>query len=233
MRRCAGFHWPLLAGLLLLSFPAARSWAVTISLIPDGPTTIEVGVVVNVDVFMVLDAADQVAGIGAATVHFEIRTPVAMVPSSDGSVFPNALANVTYREDEFLSFSHFHPSVTGIAVFSQFGSTVTSPTALLGSFRITGQAPGSFDLRTSNYIDPLSEEPRFPLFTAPLSSVNRFDFASDETLRITVICAFGACPSGISPTPIDAPAVPEPHTLTLLGMALAALMWLRRRSVSG
>ena len=62
MRRYCRIRSFLLAGLLALVLPSGHARAVSISLVPDGPTTIEVGETVNVDVFMVLDAADQVVG---------------------------------------------------------------------------------------------------------------------------------------------------------------------------
>ena len=87
----------LLSGLLALALPTSHSRAVTLSLIPDGPTTIEVGETVNVDVYLVLDAADQVAGISAATLHLELGSGLVDASvSNSGSVFPNAVVNVAH-----------------------------------------------------------------------------------------------------------------------------------------
>ena len=60
----------LLAGLML-SLPLSNASAVSISLRPDAPTTIDIGETVNVDVYIVLDEADQIAGIGSVTMHIE------------------------------------------------------------------------------------------------------------------------------------------------------------------
>ena len=87
MRRYCRIRSFLLAGLLALALAPSPSRAVSISLVPDGSTTIEIGETVNVDVFMVLDAADQVAGIGAATLYLELGSPfVDLVASSDHSL---------------------------------------------------------------------------------------------------------------------------------------------------
>ncbi len=79
-----------LAALLAISLPPSPSEAVSISLAPDGPTTIEIGETLTVDVFMVLDAADRVAGIEAAT--FQLTGAgglVTVTASTTGSVFPH------------------------------------------------------------------------------------------------------------------------------------------------
>ncbi len=156
---------------------------------------IEIGETVNVDVFMVLDAADQVAGISAATLHLELGAPfVDVIASSDRSVFPVAATNIVTDRGVPSPLASIVPFV----VFSQFGVTVTSPRALLGSLSITGSAPGSYDLRAIRIAN-------FPLFTAPRDPVNRYDFASDETLRITVPCGGDPCEVA-SPNPVE----PEP-----------------------
>ncbi len=172
MRRYCRIWSFLLAGLLALALPPSTARAVSISLVPDGSTTIEIGETVNVDVFLVLDAADQVAGIGAATLYLELGAPfVDVVGTSSGSVFPAALVNV-YAPKDFIAFS-------------QFGVIVTSPTALLGSLSITGRAQGSYDLVARRFGG-------FPQFTAhecgvSQPHVNHYDFTSDETLTITIV----------------------------------------------
>ena len=231
----------LLAGLLALALSPSPSRAVSISLVPDGSTTIGIGETVNVDVFMVLDAADQTAGISAATLYLKLGLPlVDVVATSRDSVFPNALVNVVPAQ-------HF-------IVFSQFGKTITSPSALLGSLSITGRARGSYDLMAATH-----RRVNIPLFTARFDSTNRFDFASNEALAITVACGGDDC--GAVSAPIDpwwrfarprtsilptydtvtiistcdgcevegaaAEVVPEPSTGLLLGAALAGLALVR------
>ncbi len=179
-----------LAALLAISLPPSPSEAVSISLVPDGPTTIEIGETVNLDVFLVLDAADQVSGISAATLHLELGSGlVDATVSKSGSVFPNAAVNVAHGPD--------------FIVFSQYGVTITSPRARLGSLSITGKAKGSYDLVARRFGS-------FPLFTPPGlgAHANRYDFASDETLLITVTCSTGSCPVA-SPSPME-PLPPDP-----------------------
>jgi hypothetical protein len=178
--------------VLMLAVPATAS-AVTLLLQPDGPTTFEVGQTLNVDVFMLLDASDQAVGIGAATFHLEGgQAFVSVAASAAGSVFPTASVSVVPTQD--------------FIAFSEFGTTVDTPEAMLGALAITGVNPGSYDLVGRRFAS-------FPLFTAPGNITNRYDFASDETLPITVT------------------AVPETGALVLLGASLAGLAFLRRRSV--
>jgi len=191
MRRYCRIRSFLLAGLLAFVIPPSSARAVSISLVPDGSTTIEIGETVNVDVFLVLDAADQVAGIDAVTLHLELGSPfVDVVGSSSGSVFPVAVVNV-YAPKDFIAFA-------------QFGVTVTSPTALLGSLSITGRAQGAYALVGRRFAN-------FPLFTAPgvPPPVNRYDFASNEALVITVTCGAGACPIA-DPVPTEPTPPPPP-----------------------
>ena len=84
------FSWMrflLLAGLVLSLLPSNAS-ALTISLRPDGPTTIGIGETVNVDVFMVLDAADMASGITAATLHLELGSAFVSVVACGPTTFP-------------------------------------------------------------------------------------------------------------------------------------------------
>jgi hypothetical protein len=177
---------------LMLAVPATAS-AVTLLLQPDGPTTFEVGQTLNVDVFMVLDASDQAVGISAAVFFLEGGMAFVSVTSDHGagSPFPTHSARLIPPQD--------------FIAFSQFGATVTSPEALLGTIFITGVNPGSYDLVARRFGN-------FPLFTAPGVTATRYDFASDETLPITVA------------------AVPEVGTLVLLGASLAGLAFRRSRS---
>jgi hypothetical protein len=188
-------RWIALFVALILAVPPTAS-AVTILLQPDGPTAFEVGQTLNVDVFMVLDASDQQVGIGAATLHLELGSAFVSVTDDNGagSPFPSHAVHVVPPPNDFI-------------VFSQFGTTVMSPEAMLGRIFITGVNPGSYDLVARRFAS-------FPLFTAPGTVLpNRYDFGSDESLPITVT------------------AVPEAGTLVLLGASLAGLAFLRRWSV--
>ena len=188
--------------LVGLTFPLlipATSAAVTISLVPDRPPTIAIGETVNVDVFMVLDAADQAVGIAAATFHLELGSAfVSGAASGAGSVFPTNNVGVRLSIDAI--------------VFSQFGVTVTSPQALLGTLALTGVNVGSYDLVARRFSDGDKD---FPLFTAPPpgSTVDtRYDFTSDETVKITV--------------------VPEPSSWLLLSLGIAGVVLIRRKLAS-
>ncbi len=179
-----------LAALLAISLPPSPSRAVSISLVPDGPTTIEIGATVNVDVFLVLDAADQVAGIEAATLYLEYGGGVVTVTgSAAGSPFTNMLVNpIPPIPGEFgelfsdmIAFSGFTPSPLAGP------NAVTTAEAFLATLTLTGALEGSYDLVARRLAI-------FPLFTSPVDPlVNRYDFGSDESLRITVLCGGDAC----------------------------------------
>ncbi len=198
MRRYCRIRSFLLAGLLALAIPPSTARAVSISLVPDGSTTIEIGETVNVDVFMVLDAADQVAGIDAVTMHLEGGGGrVTVTASTTGSWFPHppSVVNTGTVFPTPLDFIAF-------AQFAQIGQAAHTAEAFLASLTLTGAMEGSYDLvarRLGN----------FPLFTAPGDAVNRFDFDSDETLLIIVTCSTGACvvpsPGPMEPLPPDPP----------------------------
>ncbi len=168
MSSCSWIRFVLLAGLML-SLPLSNASAVTISLRPDGPTTILVGETVNVDVFMELDGSDQAAGIAAATLHLELGGGlVSVVTSNAGSVFATANVNVVLSQD--------------FIAFAQFASVVTAGEGKLGSLAITGETLGSYDLVARRFGS-------FPLFTEPGDPPvpNRYDFSSDESLTITIV----------------------------------------------
>ena len=111
-----------LSGLTFPLLIPATACAVSISLVPDRSTTIGIGETINVDVFMVLDASDQVTGVSAATLHLEQgRDFVSVVGSGAGSVFTTAAVGVVA------------PPGPDFIVFSQFGTTVTSAEAKLGT----------------------------------------------------------------------------------------------------
>ena len=203
------FKTPFLIGLAALFGLAppllipATSAAVTISLVPDRPPTIKVGETVNVDVFIVLDAGDQAAGISLVIMVLEYGGGLVTVAGSgEGSPFPTAF--VTPKPP-----TPPHPNADSI-LFLQVGTTVNAAEAFLGSLTLTGAMEGSYDLvarRSSSS----------PLFAVLGSLATRYDFASDETLRIKV--CDGACPIAIH--------APEPHTFALLGLALTGLILLR------
>ncbi len=194
------FRAPAISALIALLIPATSA-AVTISLVPDRPPTIAIGETVNVDVFMVLDAADQAVGIVSATFHLELGSAfVSGAASGAGSVFPTN--NVGVR-----------PSIDAI-VFSQFGATVTSPQALLGTLALTGVNVGSYDLVARRFSDGDND---FPSFTAPPPGGTpffdtRYDFTSDETVKVTV--------------------VPESSSWLLLSLGIAGVMMIRRKLAS-
>ena len=167
MGKFSWIRFVLLAGLML-SLPLSNASAVTISLRPDRSTTIMPGETVNVNVFMVLDGADQGSGIGAATLHLELGSAfVSVVASAAGSPFPSANATVVPPPNDFIAFS-------------QFGTTVNAAEAQLGTLAITGVTVGSYDLVARRFGS-------FPLFTAPGDITNRYDFTSDETVTITIV----------------------------------------------
>jgi len=158
-----------LVGLIPSLLIPATSAAVTISLVPDRPPTIAVGETVNVDVFIVLDAADQAVGISALAFHLEGGSAFVSVGGSRAvSPFPTAnFIRVTLPND-YITFSHF-------------GTTVTTPQVKLATLAITGVNPGTYDLVARRFGN-------FPLITSPPEQVdNRYDFSSDETLTITIV----------------------------------------------
>ncbi len=226
----------VIAGLLALALSPSTVRAVSISLVPDGSTTIEIGETLAVDVFMVLDTADQVAGIDAVTFQLEGGGGlVTVTASTTGSVFvhPPSIVN---------TFTVFPDPHDFIAV-AQFGTTVARAEAFLFSLTLMGAVEGSYDLVARRWAV-------FPLLTAPQSSTNRFDFGSDETLRIIVACSTGSCvvpsPGPMEPSPPDPPPVfppsdsgnsgsmpvPEPSSWLLLSLGIAGMMMIRRKLAS-
>lgn len=174
-------RWTAILLALTLAAPATAR-AVTILLVPDGSTTIAIGETLMVDVFMVLDPSDQAVGISEAILHLEAGAGlVDVVPSPAGSPFPFGAV-----------YALPCPSagICGVIVFAWVGLTVivTDPMAKLGSLSITGVVEGSYDL-VARRVRLNPQEPFFfPLFTViGDEETNRFDFASDETITITVV----------------------------------------------
>lgn len=168
--------WPL-AGLLLLPILVSDASAVSISLVPDGSTTIGIGETANVDVFMNLDQSDKDAG-GISAVTFKILADFSIVSISGeltGNIYGAGMIINPFPSGNFVALN-------------ALGNAFTGDSGFLGSLKLTGVAEGSLDLQADRTA-------RFPLFTTPGSSVNRFDFASDDTLRITVPCS-GVCGPG-------------------------------------
>ncbi len=169
----SSFSWirfVLLAGLML-SLPLSNASAVSISLRPDGPTTIDIGWTVNVDVFIVLDAADQAVGVGAITMHLASGGGlVSWVGDSTGSPFATRVLNTNTQ----------FPAPQDFIVFSQFGTTVSTGEAFLGRLTATGVELGSYALVAQRFGS-------FPLITAPGGGPNRYDFTSDESLTVTIV----------------------------------------------
>jgi len=194
MRRIRSF---LLAGLLAVCLLANHSWAVSISLVPDGPTTIEVGESLAIDIFMNLDQSDKDVG-GIDGMSFQVLADfslVNIVGDPTGSIY-GATQIVTPV-----------PSMNLVA-FSAFGNAFVGDSGLLGSMILTGLAPGSFEIETRRTGDPRTPFSRLPHFTHTWEGVNRFDFDSDDTLPIAVICGADVC-AAPSPDPVD-PVPPEP-----------------------
>ena len=163
--------WAALLGLAPPLLMPATSAAVSISLVPDRAPSITIGETVNVNVFIVLDAADQAAGISAVTMHLEGGGGLVTVTGSGaGSPFLTATVNI----------STVFPNANDFVVFSQFGTTVNSAQVFLGSLQLTGAMEGSYDLQARRFGS-------FPLFTAPGDTTNRYDFTSDETVTITIV----------------------------------------------
>ena len=165
--------WFVLLAGLMLSLPRGDASAVSIDLRPQGPTTFEVGQTLDVDVYLLLDAADQAATIDAVT--FQLTGGgglVTVTADTTGSVFnphPPSVVNV-------LVF----PAPPDFIAVSQFGAAVASAEAFLFSLTLTGAVEGSYDLVA------LRAPPGPPLITAPNVTDNRFGLSSDESLPITV-----------------------------------------------
>ncbi len=186
------FRAPAISALIALLIPATSA-AVTISLVPDRPPTIGIGKTVNVDVFILLDAADQATGISAVTMHLVAGSAfVDLTASGVGSPFPTGGVGVNTGPNDFI-------------VFEQFGTTVTSAEAFLGTIGLTGREVGSYDMLARRFFD-------FPRFTAPGDATNRYDFISDETLTITI--------------------VPESSSWLLLSLGIAGVVVIRRKLAS-
>ena len=103
------------------------------------------------------------------------------------------------------------PHPADFIAFAQFGAVVNTAEAFLATLTLTGAREGSFDLVARRF----ASRGLTPLFTAPGDSVNRYDFASNEALVITVTCGGDACEMA-SPNPIE----PEPSPLPTRAVVL-------------
>lgn len=235
MRRYCRIRSFLLAGLLAFALPPGTARAVSISLVPDGPTTIEIGETVTVDVFLVLDATDQMAGINAVTMQLKGGGGlVTVTASTTGSWFPHP--------PSIVNTGTVFPDPRDFIAFSQFGPIAHSAEVFLASLTLTGVMEGSYAL-----VD--ARRRTFPHITSPESTANRFDFDSDETLLITVTCT-GSCvvpsPGPMDPEPPFMPPVfppsdsgnsgsmpvPEPSSWLLLSLGTGGMVMIRRKLAS-
>ena len=166
--------WFVLLAGLMLSLPTGNASAASIELRPQGSTTFLIGETLDIDVYVLLDAADQVATIDAVTMQLTGGGGLVTVTAdTTGSVFnphPPSVVNVLV----------FPVPLDFIAV-SQFGAAVASAEAFLFSLTLTGALVGSYDLVA------LRVAPGPPLITAPGTTANRFDLSSNESLPIAVV----------------------------------------------
>ncbi len=172
----SNFKWirfVLLAGLML-SLPLSNASAVSISLRPDGPTTIDIGGTVNVDVYIVLDEADQIAGIGSVTMHIEKGSAFVDVTASGvGCPFDTCTVNPNTGGNDFIVFSQLG---TGAAV----PAGIFTEDIFLGTIGITGRELGTYDMLARRFGS-------FPLIASSGQTANRYDFSTDESLTITIV----------------------------------------------
>ncbi len=199
MGTCKWIRFVLLVGLML-SLPQSNASAVTIDLRPGGPTTFDIGATLDVDVFILLNSEDQAVGIDAVTMQLEYGGGVVTVTGSGvGSPFSPMAVNPIPPQPG----NPFSDQIAFSGSVPPLNPAVTTAEAFVGSLTLTGAMVGSYDLVARRFGS-------FPLFTSRVDpSLNRYDFTSDESLRITI--------------------VPEPGTLVLLGASLAGLAFLRRR----
>ena len=193
--------WFVLLAGLMLSLPTGNASAASIELRPQGSTTFGIGETLDIDVYVLLDAADQVATIDAVTMQLTGGGGlVTVMADTTGSAFPHPPSVV--------NTATVFPAPPDFIAFAQFGGLVSGAEGFLARLTLTGAVEGSYDL-----VALRSAPGQPPLITAPGSAANRYDLSSDESLTITVGTA----------------VIPEPGTLVLLGASLAGLAFLRRR----
>jgi|GEM_PF-2646029 len=168
MRVCSWIRSVLFAGLLVALLPVANASAVSVGLVPQGPTTFGVGETLTIDIFLNRDAGDP--GIDGMSFQLLWDFSLASVTTDPtGSIFgPNQIITPVPGP--------------GFVAFSGFGNPFSGASGRLGSITLTGLFPGGvFSLETRRVGTTL------PSFTNSSDNLNRFNFDSVDALTIEVV----------------------------------------------